>query len=249
MTAQKTANSVPIPILTYHQIAQAPPKGAPYRSLYVAPRDFSRQMAILKMLGYRGLSMGDLQPYLQGQKHGKVVGITFDDGYLNNLTHALPVLRQYGFTSTCYAVSELLGKTNAWDIPNGIAQVPLMTSAQLREWIAGGQQVGAHTRNHVHLPLISAQDCVEEIVQSRLDLEAGVAGAVAHFCYPYGDFNADTVAKVGSAGFESATTTRRGRCYQGESMLELPRVPVLRSTSRLVFCLKLVSRYEDKRRS
>ena len=248
MTAPKTTNLAPIPILTYHQIAEAPPKGAPYRSLYVAPQDFARQMALLALLGYRGLSMGDLQPYLRGERRGKVVGITFDDGYVNNLVHALPVLQRHGFTSTCYAVSQLLGKTNAWDIPTGIAQVPLMTAAQLQQWVAGGQQVGAHTRNHVHLPDISPAQCIEEIVLGRQELEAGAASPVAHFCYPYGDFNAETVATVGKAGFETATTTRRGRCQTGESMLELPRVPVLRSTTRLVFWLKIASRYEDRRR-
>lgn len=248
MTVPKTANPAPIPILTYHQIAEAPPRGAPYRSLYVAPEDFARQMALLALLGYRGLSMGDLQPYLRGEQQGKVVGITFDDGYVNNLTHALPVLQRYGFTSTCYAVSQLLGKTNAWDISVGIAQVPLMTPAQLRQWVAGGQQVGAHTRNHVHLPQLSAEQCAEEIVLGRQELEASAASSVADFCYPYGDFNAETVSAVGNARFASATTTRRGRCQAGESMLELPRVPVLRSTTRLVFWLKIASRYEDRRR-
>jgi peptidoglycan/xylan/chitin deacetylase (PgdA/CDA1 family) len=248
VTVPKTANAAPIPILTYHQIAEAPPKGAPYRSLYVAPKDFERQMAFLAMLGYRGLSMDDLQPYLCGERRGKVVGITFDDGYVNNLTHALPVLQRYSFTSTCYAVSQLLGKTNAWDIPNGIAQVPLMTEAQLQQWVEGGQQVGAHTRNHVHLPEVSVEQCREEIMLSRQELEGSSASRVAHFCYPYGDFNADTVSAVEAAGFASATTTRRGRCQMGESMLELPRVPVLRSTTRLVFWLKIVTRYEDRRR-
>lgn len=248
MTVTKTANTAPIPILTYHQIAEAPPKGAPYRSLYVAPRDFARQMAFLALLGYRGLSMGDLQPYLRGEQHGKVVGITFDDGYVNNLTHALPVLQQHGFTSTCYVVSQLLGKTNVWDIPTGIAQVPLMTATQLQQWVAGGQQVGAHTRNHVHLPDVSTEQCAQEIVLGRHELEVGAASPVTHFCYPYGDFNVETVAAVGNAGFESATTTRRGRCQTGESMLELPRVPVLRSTTRLVFWLKIATGYEDRRR-
>jgi peptidoglycan/xylan/chitin deacetylase (PgdA/CDA1 family) len=248
VTVSKTANVAPIPILTYHQIAEAPPKGAPYRSLYVAPKDFARQMALLALLGYRGLSMDDLQPYLRGERRGKVVGITFDDGYVNNLTHALPVLQRHGFTSTCYAVSQLLGKTNAWDISNGIAQVPLMTDVQLQQWVAGGQRVGAHTRNHVHLPEVSVEQRSEEILLGRKELESSSASQVAHFCYPYGDFNAETVGNVEAAGFESATTTRRGRCHVGESMLELPRVPVLRSTTRLVFWLKIATRYEDRRR-
>ncbi|MEN9670911.1 MAG: hypothetical protein RL018_1188, partial [Pseudomonadota bacterium] len=95
-----TANVRSIPILVYHQIAEAPKKGAPFRGLYVSPAAFARQMGWLKFLGYQGLSMTDLQPYLKGEKTGKVVGITFDDGYLNNLTLALPVLQKHGFSST-----------------------------------------------------------------------------------------------------------------------------------------------------
>lgn len=126
-----TQNQRPIPILVYHQIDEAPEKGRPFRSLYVAPRSFARQMDWLKALGYTGLSMSALMPYLRGEKTGKVVGITFDDGYLNNLTNALPVLSRHGFSSTCYVVSGLLGQTNVWDEQIGIAQTPLMDEAQL----------------------------------------------------------------------------------------------------------------------
>ncbi|OYU43323.1 MAG: polysaccharide deacetylase [Burkholderiales bacterium PBB4] len=248
MKDSKTSNRTPIPILTYHQIADAPPKGAPYRSLYVSPGDFSRQMAFLAKLGYRGLSMSDLQPYLRGACSGKVVGITFDDGYLNNLTHALPVLREYGFSSTCYVVSGLLGKTNVWDLGLGIAQVPLMTASQLQQWVAGGQEVGAHTRSHVHLSAVSEEQGLAEIAHSQLDLEAHDGLRARHFCYPYGDFDSNTLRLVAGAGFETATTTRRSRCIAGDSFLELPRVPVLRSTTRLLLWLKLATRYEDRRR-
>jgi peptidoglycan/xylan/chitin deacetylase (PgdA/CDA1 family) len=141
-----TANTKPIPILVYHQIDAAPAKGAPFRGLYVSRAAFGRQMALLKLMGYRGLSMTDLQPYLRGEKFGKVVGITFDDGYLNNLTNALPALKKQGFSSTCYVVDGLLGKTNVWDEHIGIAQTPLMTAEQLLQWQAGGQEVGAHTQ-------------------------------------------------------------------------------------------------------
>jgi peptidoglycan/xylan/chitin deacetylase (PgdA/CDA1 family) len=48
-------------------------------------------------------------------KQGKVVGITFDDGYLENLDNALPILRVNGFTATCYAVSSMIGGTKLWD--------------------------------------------------------------------------------------------------------------------------------------
>lgn len=71
MSSRFTANVRPIPILTYHQIDQAPAKGAPFRSLVVSPSSFARQMALLSVLGYRALSMSNLMPYLAGARTGR----------------------------------------------------------------------------------------------------------------------------------------------------------------------------------
>ena len=243
----RCAKTRPIPILTYHQIDEAPPRGAPFRSLVVSPISFARQMALLRLLGYRGLSMSELMPYLRGERDGKVVGITFDDGYLNNLTHALPVLRRHGFSATCYAVSQCLGRTNEWDIELGVAQTALMDAEQLRQWVRAGQELGAHTRRHVRLTQLDASRSREEIARSREELELASGAPVRHFCYPYGQYRPEHVAMASEAGFESATTTRRGRCTFGADLLQLPRVPVLRSTSLLTLWLKLTTRYEDRR--
>lgn len=241
-----TANRNPIPILVYHQIAAAPPRGSPFRSLYVAPDAFARQMACLKLLGYTGLSMSALQPYLLGEKFGKVVGITFDDGYLNNLTHALPALSKQGFSSTCYAVSGLLGKTNVWDESLGIAQTPLMNEAQIRQWVAAGQEVGSHTRRHIDLTANDDEVCRVELALGKSELESIIGRSADHLCYPYGRYTARHTAMAGQLGFVSATTTQRSRCHAQTDLLQLPRVPVLRSTSLPVFWLKIATGYEDR---
>lgn len=238
----------PIPILTYHQVAVAPPKGAAYRSLYVAPRDFLRQMTLLKWLGYRGVSMTELQPYLTGERAGKVVGITFDDGYLNNLTHALPVLQRFGFSSTCYAVSQRLGASNIWDEPVGILQTDLMTGSELAQWVAGGQEVGAHTRHHVHLTAIDTNLAQTEIALCKTELEVACGQPVNHFCYPYGEYAPVHKEMVRAAGYLTATTTQRSRCAPDEDLMALPRVPIVRSTTALVFLVKILTGYEDRRR-
>jgi peptidoglycan/xylan/chitin deacetylase (PgdA/CDA1 family) len=248
MSAVLTRNVLPIPVLVYHQISAAPVKGSPFRSLYVSPAAFARQMCLLKWLGYTGLSMSGLQPYLSGERQGKVVGITFDDGYLNNLQHALPALVRYGFSSTCYAVSSLLGKTNIWDAHIGIAQTPLMNEAEIGQWISGGQEIGSHTRSHIDLLESDDDLSAKEILQGRIELEVALKAPVKHFCYPYGRYDARHKAMVGDQGFATATTTQRSRCHAGNDMLELPRVPVLRSTSLPMFWLKVVSGYEDRLR-
>ncbi|MFC5523451.1 polysaccharide deacetylase family protein [Polaromonas jejuensis] len=244
----RTANHGPIPILVYHQIAEAPPKGSPFRSLYVAPKAFARQMAWLKLLGYKGLSMGDLEPYLRGERTGKVVGITFDDGYQNNLTHALPVLVKHGFSSTCYAVSGLLGKTNVWDEAVGIAQTPLMTEAEVRQWVSGGQEIGSHTRQHVNLLASDHTVSQQEMALGKTELESVIGQPVRHFCYPYGHYAPKHVTMAAGLGFVTATTTQRSRCHAQTDLLQIPRVPVLRSTSLPVFWLKIATAYEDRRK-
>lgn len=248
MSNPRTANRQPIPILVYHQIASAPPKGSPFRSLYVAPDAFARQMAWLKRLGYTGLSMSALLPFLRGEQAGKVVGITFDDGYQNNLVHALPVLLKQGFSSTCYAVSGLLGKTNVWDQTLGIAQTPLMNEEELRQWARAGQEVGSHTHGHIDLTQTDDHTARAEIGSGRTGLEAVIGRPVNQFCYPYGHYEERHAEMVRELGFAAATTTQRSRCHAGTDLLKLPRVPVLRSTSLPVFWLKIASAYEDRRK-
>ena len=96
----------PIPILMYHSIASMP-KGTVMRSLHVPPKLFKLQMWILKIIGYQGLSMGELEPYLTGRKKGRVVGITFDDGFENNYSVAASILEKYSTSATFYVSTNL----------------------------------------------------------------------------------------------------------------------------------------------
>lgn len=242
----------PIPILMYHQIDHAPMKGTPMRGLVVSPGTFQRHMAAMKALGYSGLSMSDLEPYLRGEKRGKVFGITFDDGYANNLMHAAPVLRQMQFTSTCYVVGGLIGETNVWDQAKGIEQKPLMTVAQMQEWVEQGQEIGSHTLTHCNLTQVDAQRLVCEIENSKrlLDVRVKQVRGTRHFCYPYGALNDECVRVVESTGYATATTTQRGRVQEADckKMLLLPRVLVSRSTSWMQLLVKCITAYEDRRR-
>jgi peptidoglycan/xylan/chitin deacetylase (PgdA/CDA1 family) len=237
-----------IPILMYHQIDTRPERGAVMRGLVVSPAAFARQMGLLKTLGFQGLSMSALMPYLRGERQGKVVGITFDDGYVNNLDHAMPVLQHCGFSATCYVVSGQLGGSNVWDHSKGIAAKPLMQAAQARAWVAGGQEVGAHTRNHVDLRSLTAAQAQQEIAGCKAELEDASGAAVGQFCYPYGYYTPAHVAMVQGAGYAGATTTARGRSTPGNSVFELPRVPVMGSVWLPQFWRKVATSYEDQRR-
>jgi peptidoglycan/xylan/chitin deacetylase (PgdA/CDA1 family) len=205
-------------------------------------------MLLLKWLGYQGLCMGALEPYVRGEKHGKVVGITFDDGYVNNLDFALPVLRNCGFSATCYVVSGQIGGSNLWDSGKGVPAKPLMDAAQLASWVAGGQEIGAHTRSHVDLTGLDLLEAREEIEGVRKDLERLLGQEVRQFCYPYGLYRPEHVAMVRAAGYSCATTTQRSRSQDTDDIYTLPRVPVHQATTLAAFWLKVATAYEDKRR-
>lgn len=240
-------NSQPIPILTYHQVDTPPAKGTPFRALTVAPATFSRHMRLLKAMGYRGLAMRDLLPYLQGEKHGKVFGLTFDDGFRNVLQNALPVLRETGFTATNYFVAGQVDGTNAWDASKGVPTARLMNRDEIRAWAAAGHEVGSHTLDHVDLKTCGATVARRQIQDSKAALEDLTGNPVQAFCFPYGYYLPEQCELAQVAGYSTATTTRRGRAMAGDAMLELPRVPVARSTHFLSLLIKMLSAREDRR--
>ena len=235
-----------IPILMYHQIDQPPKRGTALRGLIVAPSSFAWQMRLLRLMGYQGLSMRDLEPYLTGDKQGKVVGITFDDGYQNNLDNALPILLKNGFTATCYAVSSMIGGTNLWD-KGKVAEKPLMTLENWRTWRDAGMDIGSHTRTHADLTAISIEDAHDEIAGSKRELEERIGCEVNHFCYPYGRFKPIHQKMAASTGYISSTTTQRGRVSIGENPYSLKRALITRATHLPLFTTKIISDYEDRR--
>lgn len=223
----------------YHQIDATPRRGTPFRSLVVSPRMFFLQLWVLRLMGYRGISMSELEPYLRGVKSGKVVGITFDDGFQNVIEYGLPVLIHFGFTSTAYVLSSDELSQNTWDLDIGVPQKRLMSNTDLRSWLDAGMEIGAHSRTHRDLTTLSQGAAYEEIAGSKRELESKVGGTVKHFCYPYGRFAAEHIEMVRSAGFSSATTVEMGRARVGDNLFHLHRVMVARTHHPLLFASKV----------
>lgn len=85
-------------ILCYHRIGMG---GIPLFS-ELSPDIFEAQMRYIRRR-YRVLSLDDLCDEMENpSRKGDAVAITFDDGYRDLYTHALPVLRKYQIPSTIY---------------------------------------------------------------------------------------------------------------------------------------------------
>ena len=235
-----------IPILMYHSIEKMP-KSTIMRSLHVSPSKFKFQMWLLNFLGYKAMSMRKLMPYLNGEKTGKVVGVTFDDGYQNNLINAAPILNKYKFSATCYLVSKRIGLSNVWDLEKKITQRPLMNYKEVQNWLDLGMDIGAHSRTHPDLTKLSIKNLKNEIIKCKTDLENEFNIPIVDFCYPFGRLDDSIVKLVSTAGFSSATTMNRGRVSPKNNYFSLPRIPITNRTLPHLFLVKISTKYEDKR--
>ncbi len=208
------------PILTYHHIGPRPRRPR-LKGLYLSPKLFSVQMAELAGAGFSAPPLDGILAPPDG-RHPSVF-FTFDDGFRDVFEHGLPMLRQHRFSGIQFLVSDLVGKTNLWQRRVGDVSEPLMDEVQVREWLAAGQQIGAHTRTHPWLSRISEDAAREEIVWSKKAIEDMFGIPVVHFCYPYGDWNQRIRDLVAEAGYHTACTTESGINVAGASPFELKR--------------------------
>lgn len=100
--------------LMYHRVAadDALPgrEFAPNRELMVRASEFDRQMKFVSRY-YNCLSLPEAVGLLRGGKlPRRTVIITFDDGYLDNLTVALPILRAHGVPATIYVATAIIDR-------------------------------------------------------------------------------------------------------------------------------------------
>lgn len=99
----------PIPILMYHSVGRALP-GAKSPLFSVPGRVFADHLEKLARAGYRPVTLDDVRAYVAGEKNlpAKSVAITFDDGYLDNWTYAVPILKKYGFFGAVFVTTDFV---------------------------------------------------------------------------------------------------------------------------------------------
>ncbi|MFF5188213.1 polysaccharide deacetylase family protein [Streptomyces sp. NPDC000345] len=197
MAAPDTSRRSFVPwVAMYHSVADC--TDDPYR-VTVTPERLDRQLAWLTRRGLRGVSMAEL---LAAPAPRGLVGLTFDDGYADFLTHALPVLRRHRCTATLFVLPGRLGGDNAWD-PLG-PRKPLLTADGIRQAAAEGVEIGSHGLTHVDLTRADDRALRAETAGSRAALAELLGPAPAGFCYPYGTVDRRAVDAVRNAGYTYA---------------------------------------------
>ena len=210
------AKEVKVPILVYHYVEYVKDSNDIIRkSLSTTPLVLENQIKTLLENGYELISFKRLDQYLEGIKPlpKKSVILTFDDGYEDFYTDVLPILKKYKVNATQYLVSGFVGKRN------------YMNEFQVKEIIKSGLvEIGAHTVSHDNLKLSPDNIAIQEIEQSKKDIEKKYNISVTTFAYPYGDYNERTPGIVKRAGFKTAVTVEDGFIISANERFTLFRI-------------------------
>ncbi len=205
-------------ILMYHGVADV---AEDPNQLCVTPSRFAAQMAALQRLGLRGVAIGTLVDAMRAGRQRGLVGITFDDGYVNVLEAALPELKCRGFTASVFIISGRLGGTNDWD--DGPSW-PLLSASQVGQLAAAGMEIGSHSTTHLRLAGLPASQLEAEVGGSRSSLGELVGAPVRGFAYPYGSMDAAARRAVRGAGYDYACAVQTPMAALG--IMALPRIYV-----------------------
>lgn len=226
-------------ILCYHGVGQTSVRTDP-GFLRVQPDRFRTQLRLLLEAGFEFVSVAEFAERAGGKRpQSGLVALSFDDGMDDNHSTVLPILREYRLPATVYVVTGLLGKPNPW-FPRE-ARARMMTSRELRDLVASGIEIGAHTVTHPDLSALDFDACLGEILESKIALENMLDVPVRTFAYPFCRYGESALAAVRAAGFEAAVTCEEHGSWES---YELRRTLVTGKDNLATFLLKLAGQYE-----
>ena len=216
-----------VPIFMYHHISNQPTANLLDYNLTVTTTDFDAQLTWMQQQGYSSITQTELFDALYDgkvlPKHPMI--LSFDDGYQDVYTDALPALLAHHYRGVFYIITGMIGgRYMRWD--------------QVRTLAQDGMQISSHTIHHINVGEPPAWTSTQqELLQSKATLEAQIGQPVQFFCYPSGEpFHHDTVAEQQTVltdlfndGYVSATLdpfSYFSAIQDAQTPYQLPRIRV-----------------------
>ena len=220
------------PILMYHSVADEPPRTT--RRLAVGPAALREQLAWLADNGYSGMTFCDAaRLLLRSELPERTVVLTFDDGYADFVTAALPLLQRYGFPATLFVTTGWVA--DAGSNSAGTPQDRTLRWKQIRELAQTGIEIGAHGHSHAALDELSPADLRRELTHSRALLEDNIGQSVLTVAYPFGYSNQAVRRAAHEAGYVYGAAVRNTRATPSADPFLVPRMTIRRNTSAAFF--------------
>lgn len=215
-----------VPVLMYHSVAQDGPPGlARYR---VTPQQFRDQLAWLRDHGYYAVGSDELmagdaaRPTNGGDRP---VLITFDDGFCDYADNAWPALTDHGLFAEMFLVTGHVGGAAVWDSGYG-APIPLMDADTIGTLAAAGSRFGSHLATHRALNRLPTRELAEELIASRVAIEAWTGRAPVSFAAPFSVVDGRLSRLATECGYTVGYGARFGTATPDDPLIDLPRIEV-----------------------
>ena len=208
-------------VLVYHTISTRP-EPLP-GDIDISPERFAQQLRWLS----RRSNVVRLEHTLKPTRR-RQLAITFDDGFRDNLTVALPLLEKYQLPMTLFVTAGFVGRDDylSSDELRELSRHPLVT-------------IGAHGLWHRHFTQLSVDDARFELIESRLLLERITGRAVDLMAWPYGECNAQLEQLSEESGYRASWSVWKGT----NARHSLWRVPLGRNDHMVRFMAKVYGAY------
>ena len=205
-----------IPTLMYHHVEyydKAKKEG--HEKLTVNTPTFQSQMQYLHDHSYNPISMQQLLDFFDKNipLPPKPVLLTFDDGYEDFATDALPILQKLNYPSTLFLPTAFADRSGY------VSWIWTKNNATLHTLIAN------HTWSHVALQTTNTGER-NQITKNEEDLKKYDIPTLPVFAYPYGQYDQKAVNILFEKKYGLAFTTNQGSLLCKGKRLEPPRIRV-----------------------
>ena len=204
-------------VLVYHSIS-TPPEPM-LGEIDISPQRFAQQLRWLSRSG----RVVPLVETLGARKSKGLVAITFDDGYRDNLTVALPLLEKFQLPMTLFVTAGFVDRDGflSEEELRELSRHPLIT-------------IGAHGLWHRDFNGLELDDARFELIESRRLLEEITGQRVDLMAWPFGECKPDVERLSAECGYRAAWSVWKGT--NGEHSRR--RVPLGRRDNLIRFAAK-----------
>jgi peptidoglycan/xylan/chitin deacetylase (PgdA/CDA1 family) len=165
--------------------------------------------------------------------------VTFDDGYRDNYTVALPVLKEVGVRATFFVSTGFIGTNRGFLHDAGVSNgpderpedeqvcYPKLTWDDLRDMEEDDFEIGSHTVNHVNLGSADEQAIACEVTNSLSALNHQLGARPRAFSFPWGkpeNIPPSAFESVAAAGYYTTVSAYGGYNTRGSNPFHIRRI-------------------------
>jgi peptidoglycan/xylan/chitin deacetylase (PgdA/CDA1 family) len=233
-------------VMMYHRVND-------YRGNELSVRldEFRNQVRWFHDMGFKNMRIRELESLAERKEplpNNRHVVFSFDDGYEDNFTTVVPILKEFGYTGMFYLATDFIGSEKMYqrdrEESGRVEHNRIMNWEQVSQMLSDGMEIGSHTMTHAILTETPDDKVWQEIYGSKKILEAKLGVDITSFSYPGGFFSDSHENMVRKAGYRSACTVDMS-VWCGGNIMRIPRVGIPASDSMFIFKAKVMGRMDS----